>query len=69
MKDWNVIADYSQNGKVEHLRDGNNRRVLKVKAADHGLQGKKMYIRIRNTDTTQGWGGSIAWLRVDYKRK
>ena len=68
-KDWNVIADYSQNGKVEHLRDGSNRRVLTVKAAAYGLQGKKMYIRIRNTDSTQGWGGSITWLRVTYTRK
>ena len=69
MKHWKMIADYSKNGTVEHLKNGGNQTVLTVKAADHGLQGAKMYIRISNTDTTQGWGGSITWLRVDYKRK
>lgn len=68
-RNWKVIADYSQNGKVEHLKNGSNQRVLTIKAADHGLQGKKMFIRISNTDTTQGWGGSITWLRVSYTRK
>ena len=69
MKHWKMIADYSKNGTVEHLKNGGNQTVLTVKAADHGLQGAKMYIRISNTDTTQGWGGSITWLRVNYKRK
>jgi hypothetical protein len=69
MKHWKMIADYSKNGTVEHLKNGGNQTVLTVKAADYGLQGSKMYIRISNTDTTQGWGGSITWLRVDYKRK
>ncbi|MCR4574642.1 MAG: hypothetical protein K5787_12855 [Lentisphaeria bacterium] len=69
MKHWKMIADYSQNGTVEHLKNGGNQTVLTVKAADHDLAGKKMYIRISNTDTTQGWGGSIAWLRVSYMRK
>ena len=64
-----MIADYSKNGTVEHLKNGGNQTVLTVKAADHGLQGAKMYIRISNTDTTQGWGGSITWLRVSYTRK
>jgi len=69
MKHWKMVADYSKNGTVEHLKNGGNQIVLTVKAADHGLQGTKMYIRISNTDTTQGWGGSITWLRVSYTRR
>ncbi len=69
MEHWKLVADYSRNGQVEHIKNGSNKSVLTVTAAAHGLEGKKMYIRIRNTDSSQGWGGAIAWLRVTYMRR
>jgi len=63
---WEMIADYSQGGTVEHIRDGGNATTLSVYPAEHGIT-ETFYFRIRNSNTTMGWGGSISMIQWRYQ--
>ena len=48
---------------MPHLKDGSNATILRLTPADYGIT-ESFYFRIRNSDTSMGWGGSlsrIAW--------
>ena len=64
---WTLLADYSQGGTVPHTRLGNNDADIVVTPAMYG-NWEELYIRIRNTDITQGWGGSISSFTIEYLR-
>ncbi len=64
-EDWFLIADYSQGGTVPHLTTGQNGTTLHITPDDFGF-GELMYIRIRNTDISKGWGGSISEIIWSY---
>lgn len=64
---WTLLADYSQGGTVPHTRLGNNDADIVVTPAMYG-DWEELYIRIRNTDITQGWGGSISSFTIEYLR-
>lgn len=65
--DWLEVADYSEGGTKEHLTTGNNKIKLTLTAADYGYT-EDFYIRIRNTDTSLGWGGTISQFTITYTR-
>ena len=65
-KNWTMIADYSEGGTVEHIRDGGNATTINVYPADHGIT-ETFYFRIRNSNTTMGWGGSISLIQWRYQ--
>ncbi|MBQ9416528.1 MAG: hypothetical protein IJU20_06780 [Clostridia bacterium] len=63
---WYVIADYS----LDHAftKSGGNRVWISLPESVYGeyrgAEDNQLYIRLRNTDPTQGWGGSITSLAV-----
>lgn len=65
--DWIEVVDYSEGGIKDHLTTGNNKTNLKIKASDYGFT-DKMYIKLRNTNTAMGWGGSISNFTISYTR-
>ena len=65
--DWTEVADYSEGGVKEHLTTGNNRINLSIKPADYGFT-DKFYVKLSNTNTAMGWGGSISNFTITYTR-
>lgn len=64
--DWTMIADYSQGGTVEHIKDGGNATILNIYPSQYGIT-EDFYFRIRNSDTSQGWGGSLSLIQWRYQ--
>lgn len=64
-ENWSMIADYSQGGTVPHTRVGDNATDFVIGPETYG-DFKTLYVQIRNSDPTQGWGGSISNLSVAY---
>ena len=52
-----MLADYSLINP-EHLTTGGNDVTVTADPAALGVAGE-LWVRLRNTDTTKGWGGSI----------
>lgn len=65
--EWTEVADYSEGGTKEHITTGNNRKTITVKSDDYGYN-EDFYVRLSNTDISQGWGGSISQFTVSYTR-
>ena len=65
---WTMIADYSQGGTVPHTKSGGNNAEIKVTPEMYG-DWDEVYVRIRNSDTSQGWGGSISSFSITYLGK
>ena len=63
---WEIVADYSQGGTVEHIKDGGNATTLTLYPADYGIT-ENFYFRIRNSNTSMGWGGSISMIQWRYR--
>ncbi len=68
-ENYEIIADYSQGGKVPHLTTGGNDTDIRVNLFDFVEDGKVVYIRLRNSDPTQGWGGSIHKFVMEYTKE
>ncbi len=64
-KDWTLLADYSEGGTVPHLQTGNNPYAMVV-TPEMYAGFTTLYVRLRNTDTSKGWGGSITSFQIDY---
>jgi hypothetical protein len=62
-KTWTVIADYSKIG--EWTKNGDNASSYTVSADEVGA-GNVLYIRLRNTTPSMGWGGSITSFSIRY---
>ena len=62
--DYVKAYDYRDISDV-HITDGSNRANLKIAAADYGIT-NELYVRLSNTDVTQGWGCSIAKFTTRY---
>ncbi|MCQ2425551.1 MAG: hypothetical protein MJ070_05345 [Lachnospiraceae bacterium] len=69
-EDYELIADYSEGGTKPHLTTGNNRKTFYIDPFDYcaGETGM-LYVRLSNTDPSQGWGGSITEMTLEYTRK
>ncbi|MHC1694260.1 MAG: hypothetical protein AB9835_03065 [Eubacteriales bacterium] len=63
--DWQKVYDYSEINPV-HLTDGSNRTLLTVDPSGFGYK-NELWVRISNTDVSQGWGGSIFNITVKQK--
>ena len=69
-EEWEMIADYSKGGTVPHLTTGGNNTVISVDPFDYDCEDTGVcYIRLRNSDPSKGWGGSISQLVLTYTRK
>ena len=69
-EDWTIVADYSQGGKVPHLTTGGNNTDIAVDLFQYGAgESGVIYVRLRNSDPSQGWGGSISQFVMNYSRK
>lgn len=68
---WTIVADYSQGGTVPHLMTGSsNKTVITIDPFAHGCDAtEKMYVRLRNTDTSKGFGGCIYYFEMTYTRE
>ena len=66
--DWVEIADYSEGGTVERIKSGSNRTNLIIDPDEFGFT-DIMYIHIRNTDSTQGFGGALSLIEWTYQAK
>ena len=67
---YEIIADYSQGGKIPHLTTGGNGIDIKVDLFQYGAEESGfIYIRLRNSDPTQGWGGSISKFIMEYSKE
>jgi hypothetical protein len=62
-KTWTVIADYSKIGAWTDK--GDNSASYSVSAGEVGA-GNLLYIRLRNTTPSKGWGGSITSFSIRY---
>lgn len=65
---WKLIADYSEGGTVPHIYDSANQTTIKIYPADHGIE-ENFYFRIRNCDTSQGWGGTLSRIVWRFRNK
>lgn len=65
-KDWTMVADYSQGGTVEHIRDAGNATILDIYPAQYDIT-DTCYFRIRNSNTSMGWGGSLSMIQWRYR--
>ncbi|MBQ2881621.1 MAG: hypothetical protein IJE40_05085, partial [Clostridia bacterium] len=64
-ENWTMVADYSQGGTVPHVTDGSNLTTLTLYPSDYGIT-ENFYFRLRNSDVTKGWGGSISGIHWAY---
>ena len=65
-----IVADYSEGGKVPHLTTGGNEKGIKVDLFAYGAdEADIMYVRLRNSDPSQGWGGSISKFVMEYTKE
>ncbi len=68
-KTWEIVADYSKGGTVPHLTTGGNDTDVAIDPFDYGCdKSGECYVRIRNTDTSMGWGGSIRYFDMNYTK-
>ncbi len=69
-KKWAMVADYSKGGTVPHITTGQNKTNIRINPFDYGCEETgTCYVRLRNSDTSKGWGGSIIQFTLDYTRK
>ncbi len=64
---FEIVADYSQGGKIPHLITGDNEKAIKVNLLSYGST--TVYVRLRNSDPNQGWGGSISKFVMEYTKE
>ncbi len=64
---FEIVADYSQGGKIPHLITGGNEKAIKVNLLSYGST--TVYVRLRNSDPNQGWGGSISKFVMEYTKE
>ncbi len=64
-QDWFVVADYSEGGTRERIHGAGNQTTLTVDPEDFGLEGY-VYIHIRNTNRTDGYGGAVSKIVWTY---
>jgi hypothetical protein len=67
-ENYQIIADYSEGGKVPHLITGGNNIDIQVDMFDYAGESGVVYIRLRNTDSSMGWGGSIHQFVMEYTK-
>ena len=67
-EEWEIVADYSKGGTVPHLTTGGNQTTIKIDPSDYACE-DTCYVRLRNTNPSMGWGGSITNLTFTYQRK
>ena len=67
-EDWTIVADYSKGGTVPHLTTGGNQTTITIDPSDYDCEGA-CYVRLRNSDPSKGWGGSITNLTFIYQKK
>jgi hypothetical protein len=67
-EEWEIVADYSKGGTVPHLTTGGNQTTIKIDPDDYACE-DTCYVRLRNTNPSMGWGGSITNLTFTYQRK
>ena len=63
--DYIQIADYSRGGTVEHTRTTANMTVLWI-TPDMYEGWEELFVRVRNCDITQGWGGTVSSIQMVY---
>ena len=69
-EEWEMIADYSKGGTVPHITTGGNHTTITVEPFDYGCDDTGVcYVRIRNSDTSKGWGGSIQQFVLTYEKE
>ena len=69
-KNYTVVADYSEGGKVPHLEGGGNDKSFVINPFSYGAgESGVFYVRIRNTDTSKGFGGCISKFTMDYTKE
>lgn len=67
---YEIVADYSQGGKIPHLTTGGNAIDIKVDLFKYGAgDADIIYVRLRNSDPGQGWGGSISKFVMEYTKE
>jgi hypothetical protein len=66
-----MVADYSQGGTVEHIKTADNATTVMIDPADYSEveDSGKLYVRIRNSNTSLGWGGTVSRIIIRYKVK
>ncbi|MBQ7319313.1 MAG: DUF4350 domain-containing protein [Clostridia bacterium] len=68
-KNWEVVADYSQGGTIPHLTTGGNDVTIEIDVFEYADKGTPyFYVRLSNTNTAMGWGGSIRYFEMDYTK-
>ena len=68
-ENYQIIADYSEGGKVPHLTTGGNNIELSVDMFDYAGESGVVYIRLRNSNPSMGWGGSIHQFVMEYTKE
>lgn len=69
-KNWTMIADYSKGGTVPHITTGQNKTNISLNPFEYGCgESGTCYVRLRNSDTSKGWGGSIIQFTLNYTKK
>ncbi|MBQ8718464.1 MAG: DUF4350 domain-containing protein [Clostridia bacterium] len=63
---WEMIADYSEGGTVEHIRDNSTAFTLSIDPADYEAVDETgiLYVRFRNSNTSMGWGARVGLLTI-----
>lgn len=61
-----MIADYSEGGTVEHIKNADNAILFTIDPNDYDavVESKTLYVRFRNSNTSLGWGARISSLTI-----
>ncbi len=68
-KNWEIVANYYDISGGEHLKDGGNDVNIVVDPFDYDCdETGECYVRIRNCNSSLGWGGSIRHFDMNYTK-
>ncbi|MBQ1963471.1 MAG: hypothetical protein II369_05070, partial [Clostridia bacterium] len=63
---WEMIADYSEGGTVEHTKNADNAFMLAIDPTDYEAveETGMLYVRFRNCNIGMGWGARVSLLTI-----
>ncbi|MBQ7337336.1 MAG: DUF4350 domain-containing protein [Clostridia bacterium] len=65
-ENWEMIADYSEGGTVEHIKDADNATIFTIDPTNYESVEETgiLYVRFRNSNTSMGWGARVSMLTI-----
>lgn len=63
---WEMVADYSEGGTVEHIKNADNALLFSIDPTDYEAVEETgiLYVRFRNSNISMGWGARVSSLTI-----